>query len=334
MTTPTDLKTILSELEQLDTQRQAGDFRSVNYKEQRWQLLKQICGAGLTIDPEQVGDRVETITDSNGTPFCYVPKGPFVFGPDDSFGDMKAPVYMSRDPVTVRDFEIFLEDSGWDYPREDWVQMHEIAPYSNCPATHLSWLDAKEYCRWLRRRTHEYYSLPHETEWERAARGVDGRLYPWGNDDPTDSSGCFQGAIEYTSTMPVNSFPINLSPYGCTDMIGNVWEWCLDSSAIREGAHILRGGAWCSPMDYSNCVSCTFGFPPDKRVDYAGFRVVYLPDIMHEEYQRAHSPGGARQKSTLTIVGLPPRPGRDRDATAPPDEDDEPTFRLSKDSLG
>ena len=65
------------------------------------------------------------------------------------------------------------------------------------------------------------------------------------------------------------------------DMVGNVWEWCIDSVDDPNDPHILRGGSWCNNVDYASCTSRTFSHPPDKRVDYGGFRVMYLlPDML------------------------------------------------------
>ena len=81
----------------------------------------------------------------------------------------------------------------------------------------VDWNDANAYAEWAGA------ALPTEAEWEKAARGTDGRIYPWGND--WDRTKCVNAVH---STMPVGSIPAGASPYGCQDMAGNVWQWCAD----------------------------------------------------------------------------------------------------------
>ena len=132
------------------------------------------------------------------------------------------------------------------------------------PAVGVNWEQAKDYCRWVGAR------LPSEAEWEKAARGVDGRLYPWGNEfDDTRLNYCdsncvadwrdFEGDDGYKYTAPVGSYPLGASPFGVLDMSGNVWEWTADWYAAdayqtapyknpqgpTEGLQrVIRGGSW------------------------------------------------------------------------------------------
>ena len=182
--------------------------------------------------------------------------------------------------------------------------MAELCHHDNCPVTHISFNDAKNYCRWLRKVTGDYYSLPHEVEWEKAARGEDGRFYPWGNEAITSDMACYYGGLQYHATVPVGSYEKNVSPYGCVDMVGNVWEWCLDSFPDERDPHIMRGGAWCNEQQFCNALSRTYAFPPTKRIDYVGIRLIYLPKEMFEKYKSGYGP---RHKSTsldLSVVSL------------------------------
>ncbi len=288
-------------IKQLDEKWELEELSELEYKEQKWKALQQLCDRGKVLSPEFFFPEMQETTDANGKEFCYVGTGPFVFGPEDQFCELKAPIYISKFPVTVAEFVTFVEESGYSYPEEDLEQLHLVSPEPTCPACHISWLDAKEYCRWLRKRNCEYYSLPHEIEWERAARGIDGRFYPWGNSDPTPEQACFRDPIDYKGTAPVEAFIENCSPTGCVGMVGNTWEWCLDTIKDPRDPHILRGGSWCNPVDYCNCISRTFSFPPEKRVDYGGFRIVYLPQEMLIEYRRQYA-SGMTTSSNLTVV--------------------------------
>ncbi len=297
------MKSPQEQLAELEDSFILGEILESDYQEQKRALITQLRNRGETIQRGNI--QIAEGKDTLGVPFCYVPAGPFFFGPDDLWKDLQCSFYISKYPVTVELFQQFLAESDIDYSEDDLYTLQLVSPEPDCPASHLSYNDAKEFCRWLRRVTNEYYSLPHEVEWEKAARGEDGRFYPWGNEPPNSSYAGYQGEIQYACTVPIDTFEDhNVSPYGCVDMVGNVWEWCLDSFNDERDPHILRGGSWCNEVDYSNCLARTFSYPPDKRIDYGGFRLVYLPHDMLVEYRRAYADFGNATKAGLRVVSI------------------------------
>jgi formylglycine-generating enzyme required for sulfatase activity len=231
----------------------------------------------------------EIIRDNFGQEFCFIPEGTFLGGDDGKEElELHAPFYLAKNPLPVALFQAFLNDSGYDYPEEELLSLLEVSPLPDCPAVNISWLDGKEICRWLRKKTGHYYSLPQNDEWEKAARGDDARIHPWGNEPPTTHNAYFDH-LDAGTTSQSGIRPESASPYGCHDMAGNVWEWCIDSFDDERDPHILKGGSWQNPADYLSSNVKTFSYPPEKRRPYMGVRLLYLPHgEMLEYYQNAY----------------------------------------------
>jgi formylglycine-generating enzyme required for sulfatase activity len=259
-----------------------------------------------------------------------IPAGPFLMGTPESDSkeleklglkrevidretpqhEVSLPAYaMGRYPVTNAEFARFIEDGGyatrdfwseagwkqresdgWAAPRY-WEDSRWNDPAQ--PVVGVSWYEAQAYCHWLAAKTGRPYRLPSEAEWEKAARGPDGRRYPWGNE--WDKSRCNNKDSGPSQTTPVGQYsPAGDSPYGVGDMAGQVWEWCSskyggyedkpnfgypyrldDGREDLEGddTRILRGGSWYSdnPAAVCRCGSRDRSHPRDGS-NYWGFR--------------------------------------------------------------
>lgn len=217
-----------------------------------------------------------------------IPAGAFLMG-SDKFRDKQAidvetpqhqltlPAYsITRMLVTNAQYKLFV-DSTKHTPPQHWNNGRIPAGKENHPVVYVSWRDAQAFCRWAGVR------LPTEAEWEKAARGPDKRIWPWGNESPTDRRCNFNGNVG--DTTPVGRYPDGASPFGVLDMAGNVWEWTsslykpypYDLEDGREAPTLgstrtVRGGSW---SNRANLVRCAYrrGDFPDYWQDYLGFRV-------------------------------------------------------------
>ncbi|MEI7832633.1 MAG: formylglycine-generating enzyme family protein [bacterium] len=126
--------------------------------------------------------------------------------------------YIYKTEVTVSQYRTFCTATQRDMPKEPLWKWQDTHPIVN-----VSWFDAKAYADWAGA------ALPTEAQWEKTARGGDGRLYPWGNVWAVGKLQCSNAQLgDAKRTAPVGSFPDGASPYGVMDMAGNVWEWCAD----------------------------------------------------------------------------------------------------------
>jgi len=184
---------------------------------------------------------------------------------------------ISRYPVTNQQYARFLAavpSYPVPYVAEAWAEPYNWDPRkrtypegkANHPVVLVSFEDALAYCRWAGVR------LPTEEEWEKAARGDDGRIYPWGNEFDPEKANVRESGIG--STTPVGIYPAGASPYGLLDCAGNVWEWT--ASRTPGGQVILRGGSWNFRAEDARCFSREQA-RPDYRSSRIGFRVVTGP---------------------------------------------------------
>jgi formylglycine-generating enzyme required for sulfatase activity len=191
---------------------------------------------------------------------------------------------IGRYPVTNAEYAAFVAAAGHAAPPH-WGGGRPPDDLSDHPVVNVTWHDALAYVTWLSERTGRPYRLPTEAEWEKAARGGDGRLWPWGDDWDAARASC--KPAESFRTTPVDQYsPAGDSPYGCADVAGNAREWCNslyrdypyraddDRENLKSGGlRIMRGG---SRKDNPGCVRCAFRFKsnPDDRYANFGFRIV------------------------------------------------------------
>jgi formylglycine-generating enzyme required for sulfatase activity len=153
--------------------------------------------------------------------------------------------------------------------------------YWNHPRERVSWYQAVAFCRWLSHKLGFEISLPTEQQWERAARGPDGRLYPFGEIFDPARANTYETGIHQTSAVGI--FPDGASSEGVQDLCGNVWEWCLNQYRKPEittvdvsGARrVLRGGSWPNIRSFARAAYRTHN-APNSRSGSVGFRVVRL----------------------------------------------------------
>jgi eukaryotic-like serine/threonine-protein kinase len=265
---------------------------------------------------------VTRIAEKDGMEMVFVPAGAFEMGSSEG-NRREQPVrqvyldayWIDKVEVTIAMFQKFVNETGWqtDAEKKGWSWAYQsfekdyeansgatwrtphpgfrISGLQNHPVVHVSWFDAQAYCEWAGRK------LPTDAEWEKAARGADGRTYPWGNQDPDGHLANFADVSldhflsdknvddGYQFTAPVGSYPAGASPYGALDMAGNVSEWvhdwycfsCPNDSLVNPvgpdsgDERLMRGGGWSSgiiPMRSWRRLSSY----PDSSAGWDGFR--------------------------------------------------------------
>ena len=239
---------------------------------------------------EETRNRI-AVNPKDGSVLVHVPEGEFEMGDGQDSDCPKHTVHLSAYwigvyGVTNAQYLKFVQATGHRPPDNN---KHREARYADHPVTDVSWDDAVAYAKWAG------CQLPTEAQWEKAARGPSGLIYPWGKDwEPAKCRNDTNKGNE--TTAPVYAYPAGVSGYGTYNQSGNVWEWCADwydggyyaKSPKRDPAgpaggsgRVLRGGSWGNgnPVDFRGAYfrgAIRRGDVPDYRSDSQGFRLVRI----------------------------------------------------------
>jgi len=288
-------------------------FRETGYE----RLLRALRARAehLRLTAPSTSQEGENISRHPGEPeMILIPAGEFLMGSDPAkdrhADDNELPqhticlpdYYIAKTPVTNAQYAAFVQATGQDPPGY-WTHGKPPKGLEDHPVVYISWYDAVAYCNWLSQVTEELYRLPSEAEWEKAARGRDGSIYPWSNESPRHDRLNFGGYVGHTT--PVGEYsPQGDSPYRATDMSGNVWEWTrslwgvnwqepdfgypYDPTDGREAVHasvhfdrVLRGGGYEAGEEYVRCAARDREHPSYSD-EYVGFRVVLTIEAQRE----------------------------------------------------
>ncbi|OQX14334.1 MAG: hypothetical protein BWK73_09810 [Thiothrix lacustris] len=249
----------------------------------------------------EIGNRLNIIgdprpgvgLDANGLPdidWVKIPAGEFIY--QDGQRLRLDDYQMSRYPVTNQQFQAFKKAGG--YNTDKWwegLQKPDTLPShrwteGNRPVESVDWYESIAFCRWLSAKTGQEIRLPTEQEWEKAARGTDGREYPWEGSYKTgyaniDETWKKDGDFYLQETSAVGIYPQGQSPYGLMDMSGNVWEWCINkyeepqmiTPDLSGGVRVVRGGSWFYDTGYCRS-SFRNRWNPVNRGGSQGFRLL------------------------------------------------------------
>ncbi len=211
---------------------------------------------------DNLTEKKEITNEKDGSVMTYIPEGTFLMGVEKDSVKVDA-FYIDKYPITNNQYKRFMEETNYDEPAF-WKDIR--FNNANQPVVGVNWDDAVAYANWAGKR------LPEEKEWEKASRGTDGREYPWGNVKPGQSLAVFDLDISKGAPTNVGTHQSGVSPYGCYDMSGNVWEWCQEW--FTEGKYrVVRGGSWINHMNILSCPYRSCSVPSGTDIN-VGFRCV------------------------------------------------------------
>ncbi len=307
-TTPTRRLAIGDQLAELgDPRKGVGvvEYEVIEYAPQVQILLDELNDINTAPKRRlEIGDQLDAMgdprpgvgLDESGLPdidWVEIPAGPFIYGEGKTQQTLDLPSFkISRYPVTNSQFQAFIDAGG--YQDEGWWQdLEKPEPeksswtQANRPRETVNWYEAIAYTRWLSVQLGINVRLPTEQQWEKAARGPQGLVYPWGNEF---RSGFANGENDLQQTSAVGVYPHGESLYQVADIAGNVWEWCLNDFDLpnyvdetytalfqlmgskRISQRVLRGGSWNFDSYNLRSLACDGG-DADARQSIAGFRL-------------------------------------------------------------
>ncbi|MFG2003446.1 SUMF1/EgtB/PvdO family nonheme iron enzyme [Spirillospora sp. NPDC048911] len=214
-----------------------------------------------------IGDEHQARHPIDGKLMALVEAGVFFAGPDNE--PIYVPgFYIDVFPTTNADYARFVAATDHK-PPQHWENGEPPGDLLNHPVVFVTWHDAHAYAQWSAK------TLPTSQQWEKAARGTRGDIYPWGSQRTPAKVNCREHGIR--ATTPVDCYASGVSPYGIYDMCGNTWEWC--ATETTPGRHELKGSAFTSP--FLRCTPSTFNdASADMLDDDTGFRCVTPTETM------------------------------------------------------
>ncbi len=241
---------------------------------------------GTALGRFELDDRQGIGLDEQGLPdidWVEIQSGPFLYGEGDEQQQVHLERYcISRYPITNAQYQAFIDAGG--YVEERWWQglkkpktVKKITWYqTNRPRSDVDWYEAMAFTRWLAAQLDQSVRLPTEQEWEKAARGTDGRAYPWGDDYLNGYANVMEsgeGGEYLGETTAVGLYPQGESPFGVRDLAGNVWEWCLNKYEHPEqiqpdtsdDERVLRGGSWIGNPEFARAAHRLRNYPVTTR---------------------------------------------------------------------
>jgi iron(II)-dependent oxidoreductase len=314
----------------------------------RWRVIVAVALAlvGAGAEAASAGEPppgTEIVSPVDQAIMVYVPSGVFTMGLDPADGEQLAKdlgfkdatslctaeaypkrkvnlpgFFMDQTEVTVERWNKYVRATGTELKSKETSRHFDDPAAQLFPAAEIPWEDARKYAAWAGK------LLPTEAQWEKAARGADGRLYPWGNEPPSADRGHFgEKGKPPRLYVVVGRFPKGASPYGALDMLGNQYEWTSEmkslypghpldpadplSAQVKEwcdGSNVcLRGGSW-----YHGWISFyaakRFGLLPNETYYHVGFRTVWVPPAGYFEsaeftHAKAAVPGRKAQLAAL-----------------------------------
>lgn len=218
------------------------------------------------------------------SPMVLVPGGDFTIGSNKSYDNEKpqrktnlAGFYIDVYEVTNGEYKLFCDATSRPYPAAPAWDKDYFLTKPNYPVINVSWEDATAYAQWVGKR------LPTEEEWEKAARGSENRIWPWGKDFQISFANLQGNEDGYDYAAPIGSFKGGISTFGAYDMAGNVWEWTSSQfkpypggpekdALYKQDCRVIRGGGFQAPPTILK--GMTFRFPSDPKMAYeaTGFR--------------------------------------------------------------